>query len=196
MSENQLTETPKLNDEDSVVWATKQLRELSDRVNSGERSALTELRTALDKYPWMSSVLGGNLAYQAETSLVNAMFDNQIAAKEALQRELEKKRAELSGENPTPIERLLIERVISCWLQVQHADLVVAQSKSVSHAAGDDNQRRQDRSNRRFLAAVKTLATVRRLALPIYVDVNVAAVVRSGSENPIRTGEISVIGSL
>lgn len=107
------------------------------------------------------------------------MFDDQIAAKDALQRELEKKRAELSGENPTPIERLLIERVISCWLQVQHADLVVAQSKSVSHAAGDYNQRRQDRSNRRFLAAVKTLATVRRLALPIRFDVNVAALVNT-----------------
>ncbi|HUP81518.1 MAG TPA: hypothetical protein VM260_23405, partial [Pirellula sp.] len=75
--------------------------------------------------------------------------------------------------------QLAIERVISCWLQVQHADLVVAQSKSVSHAAGDYNQRRQDRSNRRFLAAVKTLATVRRLALPIRFDVNVAALVHA-----------------
>ncbi len=179
MNENQLTKTPKLSDQDSVVWATKQLRELSDRVNSGERSALTELRTALDKYPWMSSVVGGNLAYQAETSLVNAMYADQIAAKEALQRELEKKRAELSGENPAPIERLLIERVVSCWLQVQHANLVVAQSISVSHAIGDYNQRRQDRSHRRFLAAVKTLATVRRVALPIRVDVNVAAMVNA-----------------
>lgn len=184
MSENQLTQTPKLSDQDSVVWATKQLRELSDRVNSGERSALTELRTALDKYPWMSSVMGGDLAYQAETSLVNAMFDDQIAAKEALQRELEKKREELSGENPMPIERLLIERVISCWLQVQHADLVAAQSKNVSLAKGDYNQRRQDRSHRRFLAAVKTLATVRRLALPIRFDVNVAALVNT---NPSLT---------
>ena len=87
MSENQLTEASKPSDQDSVVWATRQLRELSDRVNSGERSALTELRTALDKYPWMSSAMGGNLAYQAETSLVNTMYGDQIAAKEALQRE-------------------------------------------------------------------------------------------------------------
>ena len=123
--------------------------------------------------------MGGNLSYQAETSIVNTMFGDQIAHKEALQRELENKRAELSGENPTPIERLLIERVVSCWLQVQHADLVVAQSKSVSHASGEYNQRRQDRSHRRFLAAVKTLATVRRLALPIRVDVNVAALVNT-----------------
>ena len=77
MSENQLSETTKLNDQDSVVWATKQLRELSNRVNSGERSALTELRAALDKYPWMSSVMGGNLAYQTETSLVNTMYGDQ-----------------------------------------------------------------------------------------------------------------------
>lgn len=179
MSENQLTKAPKLSDQDSVVWATKKLRELSDRVNSGDRPALQELRTALDKHPWMSSVMGGNLAYQAETSLIKAMFGDQTAAKEALQRELEKKRAELSGENPTPLERLLIERVVSCWLQVQHADLVVAQLKNASHATGDYHQRRQDRANRRFLAAVKSLATVRRLALPIRVDVNVAALVKT-----------------
>lgn len=179
MSENQLAEASKPSDQDSVVWATKQLRELSDRVNSGERSALTDLRAALEKYPWMSSVMGGNLAYQAETSLMNAMYGDQTAAKEALQRELEKKRAELSGENPTPIERLLVERVVSCWLQVHHADLIVAQSNSGSHAQGEYNQRRQDRSHRRFLEAVKSLATVRRLAIPLRLDVNVAALVNA-----------------
>jgi len=118
-------------------------------VNAGDRLALQELRDTLHKYTWMSSVMGGNLAYQAETSLVNTMYGDQFAAKEALQRELEKKRAELSGQNSTPIERI------------------------------DYNQRRQDRSHRRFLAAVKTLATVRRLALPIRVDVNLATMVNT-----------------
>lgn len=179
MNEKQLTKTSTLTNQDSTVWPTYRLRELSDRVNAGDRSALVELRGALDKYPWMSSVMGGNLAYQAEISFVNAMYGDQIAAKEALQRELEKKRAELGGDNPTPIERLLIERVVACWLQVQHADLIVAQSKNVSNATGDYNQRRQDRSHRRFLSAVKMLATVRRLALPIKVDVNVAALVNA-----------------
>ena len=45
---------------------------VSNRVNAGDRLAFQELREALDKYTWMSSVMGGNLAYQAETSLVNA----------------------------------------------------------------------------------------------------------------------------
>ena len=74
---------------------------------------------------------------------------------------------------------MLVERIVSCWLQVQHADLIVVQPKGVSHASGDYNQRRQDRSHRRLLAAVKTLASVRRLALPIQMDVKVAALVKT-----------------
>lgn len=179
MKENQLTKSTDPTNEDLTVWATHKLRDLANRVNGGDRSALQELRNALDKFPWMSSVLGGNLVYQVETSIISAMYGDQVAHKEALERELVKMREELAGKNPSPIEKLLVERVVTCWLQVHQADLVVAQSKSQSLASGDYHQRRQDRSHKRLLAAIKTLATVRRLALPIQVDVQVAALVKT-----------------
>jgi hypothetical protein len=49
---------------------------------------------------------------------------------------------------------------------------------------GDYLQRRQDRANRRVNAAVKSLATVRRLALPIRVDVTVAGSVETKPAEP------------
>src|SRR5262245_66143189 len=82
-------------------------------------------------------------------------------------------RAELAGANPTPIERLLVERIVACWLQVQDADARYAQAKNLSLAWGEYYQRRMDRAHRRYLSAVKALALVRKLAVPV-LQVNIA----------------------
>jgi hypothetical protein len=50
---------------------------------------------------------------------------------------------------------------------------VAADVTNGTWAEFDYYQRRQDRAHRRFLSAVKTLATVRRLALPTLVAVSV-----------------------
>jgi hypothetical protein len=44
----------------------------------------------------------------------------------SLQKRLAQLQAELEGPEATPLERLLVERVLLCWLQVHHADLCVA----------------------------------------------------------------------
>jgi hypothetical protein len=88
-------------------------------------------------------------------------------------RKLELLRAELLGDNPTPVERILVERVVACWLQVQAAELRAAQSTDTYLKQLDFQQRRMDATNRRFLAAVKTLALVRKLAVPV-LQVNIA----------------------
>ena len=68
-----------------------------------------------------------------------------------------------------------MERVVACWLHVQEADIRYAQAKDQSLQWADYYQKRMDRANKRFLAACKTLATVRRLALPVLIgQVNVA----------------------
>jgi hypothetical protein len=57
---------------------------------------------------------------------------------------------------------------------VQDADALVAQSQGkISLKLGDYQQRRQDRAARRYLAAIKALAQVRRLLVPV-VQVNIA----------------------
>jgi hypothetical protein len=85
-------------------------------------------------------------------------------------------RTELSGPNPTPVERLLVERIVTCWLQLQDADLCFTQATDLSLRQGDYHQRRIDRAHNRFLTAVKALATVRRLAVPVLIgQVNIAS---------------------
>lgn len=72
----------------------------------------------------------------------------------------------------------------SLRLQVYHADLMAARAGEVSISLADYHPRRQDRANRRFLSAVKWLATVRRLALPLRVDLNVSASVETKPAEP------------
>src|SRR5262245_53031389 len=90
-------------------------------------------------------------------------------------RKLELLRAELAGPSPSPVERLLVERAVACWLQVQDADVRYAQAQpgGPSTAHNEFLQRRMDRAHRRYLSALRTLALVRKLAVPV-LQVNVA----------------------
>lgn len=148
------------------------LNGLVERARAGDSSTLPVLRRLLD-IPEVVDLLGGDLAQQVEHSFVWALAGNDLAFREALSRKLGLLRVELAGPDPTPLERLLVERVVACWLQVQDADIRYAQATNLSGARLDDYQRRMDRAHRRYLAALKTLALVRKLALPV-LQVNIA----------------------
>lgn len=81
--------------------------------------------------------------------------------------------AELAGPSPTPLERLLVERIVASWLQTYHYDILCAQAGNITIDQGDYMQRRQDRAHKRYLSAIKSLAVVRRLLRPS-VQVNIA----------------------
>lgn len=85
-------------------------------------------------------------------------------------------RKKLEGSEPTPLERLLIDRIVLAWLQANYFDLREAMAiddkhSSVAHLAL--GVKRQDRAHRRYLYALRQLAEVRRLQTPS-VQVNVA----------------------
>jgi hypothetical protein len=105
--------------------------------------------------------------------LMALVFVNPLVFKEALIRKMELLRAKLAGSNPTLIERLLVERVVACWLQVHDADLRYAQAKELSAKWGEYYQRRMNHSHKRYPSALKTLALVRKLAVPV-LQVNIA----------------------
>jgi hypothetical protein len=149
-----------------------ELDKILKRAQKGDASTLPALREVL-KNPALVDAFGGDLARQAELSFVRAAAGDNLLFQEALPRKLELLRAELAGPNPTPVERLLVERVVACWLQVQDADVRYAQAKNLSLEWGEYYQRRMDRAHKRYLSAIKTLALVRKLALPV-LQVNIA----------------------
>ena len=74
------------------------------------------------------------------------------------------------------MERLLAERAVVCWLQLNYVDALLAQRLAGQGLARGQIAMYQewlDRAQRRYLAALKTLAQVRRLLVPV-VQVNIA----------------------
>ena len=110
----------------------------------------------------------GDLAGHVERGLVALAAGPSLAGVEAVVTHLGKMRAELGEEAASPLEKLLVRRVVLCWLachqaEVERVALLQVQAAEVLRAAAD---RRVDRSHARLLASAKSLATVRRLVRP------------------------------
>jgi hypothetical protein len=160
------------------------LSEVIERANNGDQAALPAIRRFCEEDPEFAvTAIGGNLAERVERALVET-FSKQLAFQEGVLAKARLLRAELAGPNPSPIERLLVERVAVCWLELHLADFLSAQVKVGEVATGEYYQRWQDRTHRRYLSAIKALATVRRLALPIRVDVSVAGEIETKDAEP------------
>jgi hypothetical protein len=105
---------------------------------------------------------------------IGQICEDNLFAREMLERQVERVKVELSGADPSPLERLLVERIACCWLQVNYAETKNAEyAKGGSFQASEYYQKRVERAQRRYLQAIKALAQVRRLLGPS-VQVNVA----------------------
>jgi hypothetical protein len=135
------------------------------RAEQGDEAALPELRVALDANPWCWNRYG-DLGRQAQAAWLELIGGKNLMLKESVGRRAEELRAELAGPEPSPLERLLVERVVSCWLQTSYADAAYAQLKGASPAQHTAALRRQNSAQQRFVLAVKGLATVRKLLRP------------------------------
>jgi hypothetical protein len=116
--------------------------------------------------PRTVDLYGGDLARQAHLILIRKFGDQNLVFREALPRKLDLLRAELGGPDLTPLERLLVDRVASCWLHLHYLEVQYASKDSLPLPLGDYFQRGISAAQKRYLAAIKTLALVRKLALP------------------------------
>jgi len=103
--------------------------------------------------------------------------DGNAKTKASLKEELCDLAAELAGLTPSPAERLLAETAATSWFafrlhEAQYASSVKSED-GITLAQSEHAQRRIDRAHRRFLSTLKTLAAVRRLAVP-NLQINVA----------------------
>lgn len=146
---------------------------LLERAKKGDRSVLPKLREALDADPriWQDY---GDLAQQSEASLIVLAAGENILLAESLQRKLRVLKEDLGGPSPSPLERLLLERVTATWLQTNYYDGLMAQTKGTKDAHWKLLERQQDAANRRHQAAIKALATVRKLLTPVLSPIDIA----------------------
>jgi hypothetical protein len=94
------------------------------QAEQGDASVLPALRTYLDQTPELWQTVG-DLGYQAQAALIERASGANLLLQESLGRQLEAMRHELSGPVPMPLERLLVDRIVLCWLRVSIAEVRV-----------------------------------------------------------------------
>lgn len=146
--------------------------DLRRRGEAGDTEAIGEL-TYLHHDIDDTGIDDGDLAARAEREVIY-LATSTIAEEAALARYVAEMRTNLDGPSPSPIERLLVDGVVTCWLDVSLVRERWAHAlKAGAVGSLKDIDRLLDSAQRRYLDAHKTLATVRRLIIPV-VQVNMA----------------------
>jgi hypothetical protein len=143
----------------------EKLRGLLGKAEKGDKGAVPEIRQILDERPHLAWQFV-DVAQVAEEALIEKMTgEEDLAVKEIMRCQLKAMREEIAGENPSPLERLLAERVVATWLQIQLFETLYASgmSKSTTIAQGSYHQKRLDQTYRRHLSAIRALAQMRKL---------------------------------
>jgi hypothetical protein len=149
-----------------------ELRALSEKAEAGDKEARKELRLMVRASS--PEVIGraSDVGRRAGRTLAHTAAGGDPLTEEALYAKLDTMRAEIAGEDPTPLEVLLTERVVSLWMLTTLLEVLIA--TQYRRNVGDGPERlspsyiiQQSRilesATRRYLAAIKELARVRKL---------------------------------
>jgi hypothetical protein len=153
----------------------EEVHPLLEGAHKGDKEVLPKIREALDEAPELARIFV-DLSQEAERSLIRHISGDNLLVQEALPRQLEAMRKELVDPNPSPLERLLIERVVASWLQVRYFEAHYAKNlPNLNVVQSEYLQKRIDRAHKRHLSAIRTLAQVRnKLLKPTIAQLNVA----------------------
>ncbi len=140
--------------------------------NEGDESVIAELRKRITS-PEAQSLVDkyGDMAHQVERALLKNKLPDQEGSQILVAEKLRRMRIELGWHEASAIERILIDRVTLTWLALHFEESTDANARSVPLVLSKHHQFRIDRAQRRHLAAVKMLATVRKMALPLLIDI-------------------------
>ena len=119
----------------------------------------------------MCDIMGGDLAAHVRRMILDRINFSSVI-RDVLEAKVKRMAADLAGPEPTAVERLLAERIAADWLHLQSLEHFRSLPKlDVPSATHYDKC--LDRAHARYLSALKTLATVRKLAVPA-LQVNIA----------------------
>jgi hypothetical protein len=152
----------KIGASEETVDFRRLFEELVARANQGDLEALGRLRKFLDLHPhiWAKA---GDLVSVAERGWIELIAGQDMFRTESVKRRLMQLKGQLKGPSPTPLEAVLVDLVGVAWLGVHLAEIQAASPAGGSLDQAAFKLRRAESSQKRLLAATKTLATLRAL---------------------------------
>src|SRR5215212_4448818 len=162
----------------------RELEALADRAEGGDDGARKELRQALrqsapEVIAWCSKTTRTYRGVLAKTA-----SGGDLLVEEAIRERATLMAAEIAGENPSPLEVLLADRIASLWVLVELQEDLNAAFYSRDNPNKPDPSymlkmtKLQESANNRYLAAIRELARVRKLqagtpAVQVNTQVNI-----------------------
>ncbi len=107
-----------------------------------------------------------DLAAVAREKWIEIIAGTNLLAAESLRRRVEAMHAELAGDDPLPVIRLLAERVTACWLQLHHAEYAAAATVNSPLKMAAFIQSRLESAERRYSRAIGAMLTAQKLLQP------------------------------
>lgn len=128
------------------------------RARQGDISVLPELQKILDDHPKIWAAYG-NVAERARMAWIDMFAGENHLVAASIIRDCEAWLDELTSETPSSQERLLAERIVSCRLQVTHAEASLAKAgDEASAAVVAVSEKRITACQKRVLTAMRELA--------------------------------------
>ena len=141
-----------------------ELRAVVAKAKAGDASVLPQLREMLDNNPALVTYYG-DLGQHAEAAWVALAAGRSLYLKETVARAAAARRAELTRPGAPPVERLLVERVVACDLQLGYLTTAEADALGAgeSYRQLDFQAKRVERAQRMYLAALGALVAFQKL---------------------------------
>ena len=161
-----------------------ELKTLIPKARTDAKAAAMVLQITREGGAFEHFVKSSDIAFQAEYSFIKSFAGDDELVKAMQAARLQLMREELAGDNPTPLEKLLAERIALCWLHLNICEITLAQKgHDMTLTVAAYQQKRLDRAHKRYLSAIKALAQVRKLQLP-NVQVNIG-------EKQVNIGQVT-----
>jgi hypothetical protein len=141
----------------------EQLQALSKRVKAGDDLALAEIQQILDGNDALWRQLG-DVEKTTEAMLIE-FAEGTTACKESVRRSVAAMKQSLHGAQPTPLERMAVGRVVSCWLFAHFVDRWCGWSIKQNSRA-NDMARLLEAAEKRYQTSLKSLKLVQEIKLP------------------------------
>ena len=152
-------------------WVTA----MTQLASKGDERASQALIEACQTMPQLWGYLStlSSAAVRSWVDLLAPAGPGQEIVRRTTEKEIERKRSQVAGEDPSPLERLLAERVVLCWVAATYADAEYTRKlkSGVSFREGEYLARRCEQTNRQLLKAIESLARVRRLLTPMQINI-------------------------
>jgi uncharacterized protein YggL (DUF469 family) len=163
------------------TMANEEVKEYVDLMRAankanGKGAAVKRLREYADAHPGAFDAVN-MLARTTRTEVINYCTRSETT-RIHLEGETRALERSLGITTATPLERLLIQDVVLCWLRLQAMEQTYsgnwASSEGVTFSKGLYLEKRLDATRRRYLQSVETLAKVRGLLVRAGVQINMA----------------------